>query len=84
MLLLSVVLLLVSLPQLVRGLRIPRLIILGRMISDQDLLRSCLNIVFKHKILVHSPEQVIHRCRRLLYEGLKKWCAWTDASLEDL
>ena len=41
---------LASLLQMVRGLRTSCLIILGRTIGDQDLLSSCSNIVFKHKI----------------------------------
>ena len=71
LLLLPVVSPLVSLPQLVWRLRTPSIIILGWMISDQNLLRSCSDIVFKHRIFVCSPEQVIHRRRWLLWEGLK-------------
>ena len=47
-------------------------------------MRSCSDIVFKYKMLVHSPEQVIHRYRWLLCDGLKKWHARADASFEDL
>ena len=71
LLLLPVVSPLISLPQLVWRLRTPRIIILGWMISDQNLLRSCSDIVFEHRIFVRSPEQVIHRHRWLLCEGLK-------------
>ena len=54
------------------------------MISDQDLLRSCSDITFEHRILIRSHEQVIHHCGRLLQEGLEKWRVWVDASLKDL
>ena len=54
------------------------------MIGDQDLLGSCPNIVFEHGVFFCSPKHVIHRCRRLFYQRLKKWCAWVDALLEDL
>ena len=54
------------------------------MIGDQDLLSSCLDIVFEHGVFVYSPEQVIHHCRRLLCERLKKWRARANALVEDL
>ena len=75
---------LTSLPQLVRGLRTPDLVVLGRTISDQDLLRHCSDAVFEHRIFVCPSKQVIHRCRPLLCERLKEWRAWVDTSFEDL
>ena len=75
---------LASLPRLVRGLKTSCLVVLGRMIGDQDLLSSYLDIVFEHKVFVCLPEQVIHRCRRLLCKRLKKGYAQVDISLEDL
>lgn len=54
------------------------------MISDLDLLKSCSNITFEHRILVYLPEQIIHRRRWLFCEGLKKCHARTNALLEDL
>ena len=75
---------LVNLPRLVQGLRTPCLIILRQMISDQDLLRGWSDIILEHRILVYSPEQVIHRCKQFLRKRLEKWRAWADASLEDL
>ena len=54
------------------------------MIGDQVLLSSYLDIVFEHEVFVCSPEQVIHHCRRLLCERLKKWRARANALVEDL
>ena len=56
----------------------------GRTIGDQDLLSSCPDVIFKHGVLICSSEQIVHHCRWLLCARLKEWCAWTDASLEDL
>ena len=73
-----------SLTQLVWGLRTPCLGVLGRTISDQDLLRSYSDIVFEHKIYIHPSEQVINRCWWLLCKRFKEGCARVDTSLEDL
>ena len=69
---------------MVLGLRTAGLIVLGWAIGDQDLLRSCSDFVFKHRIFISLSKQVIHRCRWLLCKRLKKGYAQVDISLEDL
>ena len=55
-LLLSTILFLITLPRLVRWLRTFHFIILGQMISDQNLLKDCSDIIFEHRILVRPPK----------------------------
>ena len=72
------------LSSLARGFGVPNHIVLGRLASDQDLLCSCANIVFYHRIFVRPPEQIIHSHGGLFGKGLEEWRARADAPLKDL
>ena len=60
------------------------MVVSGRTIGDQDLLSSRANVIFKHRVLVCSFEQVVHHCWRIFGKRFEERCTQNDASLEDL
>ena len=38
------------------------MVVPGRAIGDQDLLSSRVDVVFEHRVVVCSFEQIVHRC----------------------